>query len=84
MVGLHVIDYEIVNLAVAYDLLDILDIRNEEIHLDSVDEANLLVINDIRVIRNSIWQRPQAFEQVLVAVIHAHIINLVCNFLHDI
>ena len=61
-VGLHVIDYEVVNLAIANNLLDILDIGYKEINLNCIDEAYLLVVNDIGVVRHSVGQRPQTLK----------------------
>ena len=62
VVGLHMVDYQVVYLAVAKNLLDILDIRYKEIHLYGIDEADLLVVNEIRVIRYSIRKWPQSFK----------------------
>ena len=56
------VDYQVVYLAVAKDLLDILDIRYKEIHLYGIDEADLLGVKKIRVIRYSIRKWPQTFK----------------------
>ena len=82
MVRLHVIDHQIVDRAVAYHLLNILQVGHEEIHLHRINQTHLLVINQIRVIAHPIGQRPQTLEKVLVTVVHAHVVNLVCNLYH--
>ena len=62
VVGLHVVDHQIVDRTVAYHLLYILNVRHEEVHLHSVDEAHLLVVYQVRVITDAIGQGPQALE----------------------
>ena len=63
MVGFHVVDDQIVDRTVADDLMDVLDVLGEEIHLDGIDEAHLLVVNEIRVIADAIGQGPQTLEE---------------------
>ena len=78
MVWLHVVDHHIVYLAVAYHLAYVLDELCEEVYLHRVDEAHLVVDDKIGVVRHSVGQRPQALKQVLVAVVHAYIVDVVC------
>ena len=80
VVGLHVVDDKVVNLAVTNDLLDMFQELREEVNLHRINEAHLLVINEIRVVTNTIRQWPQALKEVLVAVVHAYIKDFVCNF----
>ena len=82
VVGFHVVYHQIVYLAVAYHLLDVLDIWHEEVYLDCVDEAHFLIDNEVRVVRNSVRQRPQALKELLVAVVDAYIIDVVFNLNH--
>jgi hypothetical protein len=54
MVGLHVVDDQIVHLAVANDLLNVFDILCEEVNLHGIDETYFLVVDEIRVIADTI------------------------------
>ena len=54
MVGFHVIDDQIVHLAVANDLADVFQILCEEVNLDGVNQTNLLVVDEIRVVADAI------------------------------
>ena len=45
-----------------------------------IDETHPVVVNEVRIVRYAVRKRPQALEERLVAVIDAHIINLVLNF----
>ncbi len=83
MVGFHVVDDEVVDLAVADDLVDVLDELGEEVNLHCVNETYLLVVDEVRVVAHAIGQRPESFKQVLVAVVDANIIDFVCNFQHS-
>ena len=80
VVGLHVVDYKIVDRTVADNFMDVLDKLREEIDLYRIDETHPVVVNEVRIVRYAVRKRPQALEERLVAVIDAHIINLVLNF----
>ena len=82
VVGLHVVDYEIVDGPVAQNLAYVLKVWHEEVHLNGVDEAHLLVVDQVRVVRNAVGQRPQALEKLLVAVVDANVIDFVSNLDH--
>ena len=82
MVGFHVVDDQIVYLAVTNDLLDVFYILRKEIYLYGIDEAHFLVVNEIRVIADTIGQWPQTFEERLVTIVDAYIVDVFCNFLH--
>ena len=84
MVGFHVVDYEIIHLPVADNSLYVLDELGEKVHFDRIYQCHFLVGNEIRVIRNAIWQWPQSFEQRLVAVVHSYVINFVSNLYHNL
>ena len=80
MVWLHMVDDEIVDIAVAYHLVDILKILCEEIHLYCIYQCYLFIIDDVGVVAYSIRQRPKTLETMLVAIVDAYIINVACNF----
>ena len=82
VVGLHVIDDEIVDGAVANDLLDIPDIRDEEIHLNGIHETHLLIDDEIGVVGHAVGQGPEPLEKILVAVVDTHVIGAFGNLLH--
>ena len=84
MVGLHVVDDEVVDGTVADDFLDILDELCEEVHLYGVDKAYFLVDDEVGVIGYTVGQWPQAFEEVLVAVVDAHVEDVVGNGCHNV
>ena len=82
VVGLHVVDDQIVDRFLAYHLLNVLQIRHEEVHLNRIDEAHFVVVDEIGVVGNSVRKWPKPFEKALVAVVHSHIIGFVCDFYH--
>ena len=82
VVWLHVIHHEVVDLAISDYLLDIFQILYKEIYFDGINQTHFLIINEIRIIRYTIGQRPQTLKQVLVTVIHPYIVDFVDNFFH--
>ena len=80
VVGLHVVDHEVVDLAVTDHGMEMLEKLHEEVHLHRINETDFLIIDEIRVVRHAIGQRPQAFEEVLVAVVDTYIMNIFCYF----
>ena len=83
VVGLHVVDNQVVHLAVANDLVDVFNKLCEEVHLDSIDETHFLVVDEIRVIAHTIRQWPQTFKQRLVTIVDTNVVNVFSNFLHS-
>ena len=82
VVGLHVVDDEVVDFPVAYHFADILDELGEKVHFHRINQAHLFVVDQIRVVAHAVRQRPQSLEQVLVAVVHTDVVDFVCNFSH--
>ena len=82
VVRFHVVHHEIVDGTVADHLLDILQEWDEEVYFHRVDEADLVGNDEVRVVAYAIGQGPQALEERLVAVVHAHVIDFVGNFCH--
>ena len=58
MVRFHVIYNQIVDRTVAYDISDFSKIYFEIANIHCIDQCHHFIINQIRVIRNSIGQRP--------------------------
>ena len=73
MVRFYVIDDDVVNLAVANHRADVGEKLREEIYLNGIDKRHLLVVDDIRVVRNTVGQRPKSLENVFMTVVHADI-----------
>ena len=82
VVRFHVVYHHIVNRFVSYDIAYVFEKLEEEIPFDSVDKTHLLVVYDIRVVRNTVGQWPQTLEQMLVAVVYTDIKHTVCNLFH--
>ena len=80
MVGFHVIDDEIVDGAVAYDLTNVGQILCKKSHVDRVDERHLLIGNDIRIVLDACREKPKPLKAVLGAVVDAYIMNVLCDF----
>ena len=72
MVGLDVVDDEIIDRTAAQDALDALQILAEELGLDAVDQRDFLVVDQVRIVGNAVGQRPQVLKQVRLAVVDAH------------
>ena len=47
MVGLHVVNHQVVHLAVTNHLVDMFDKLCKEVYLYRIDEAHLLVVDEI-------------------------------------
>ena len=77
VVGLHVVDDEVVHGAVADHAADFLDVFAEEGHVHRINEGHALrVFDEIGIVRNALRQKPQALEAVLHAVVHSYIVYL--------
>ena len=79
MVGLHVLDHQIVGLAADQDLLDIVQPLVGEILVHGVHDRDLLVQDHIGIVCHAIGDYILAFEQVNLMVVDAYIFNIVGN-----
>ena len=66
MVGFHVIDDEIVDGAVANDFANVGQIFSKKSYVDGVDERDLVVYNNIGVVRDACRKEPKSLKAVLV------------------
>ena len=82
MVGFHVVCYDIVDGSVANHFADILDKLRKEVGFHRVDEAYFFVNNEVRVVRNAVGKRPQAFEFFFLSVVHTYVIGAFYYFNH--
>ena len=73
MVGFDVVDDDVVDRAVADYRAYVGEKLREEVYLNGIDERNLLVVDDVRVVRNAVGQGPKSLEDVLMTVVHADI-----------
>ena len=80
MVGLHVVDDQIVELAVADHLADIGFEPAAECLLDGVDECGFLACDQVGVVRYSLGERPEPFEAGCGPVVDADIVDAGCYF----
>jgi hypothetical protein len=54
MVRFHVIDDQIIDRAIAYHLMDMLDELGEKVNFNGIYQTHLLIVNEIRVITHAI------------------------------
>ena len=73
MVGFDVVDDDVVDRAVAYYRAYVGEKLREEVYLNGIDERHLLVVDDVRVVRNAVGQGPKSLEDVLMTVVNADI-----------
>ena len=76
MVGLHVVDDEVLNRLFANNGLNLGDELLEEADINGIYQGHHLVVNQVRVVRHTVGQGPQAFKEVLVAVVHPNVMDL--------
>ena len=73
MVGLHVVDDQIVDGPVADLAADVVEEDAAETLLDGVDQGDALADDQIGVVRNACGQGPQGFEARSGAVVDADV-----------
>ena len=74
------VDYQVVYRSVPYLFPDFSEKFFREFSFHGVDKGNLLVDDQIRVVGNPEWKRPQPFEKGLFMVIHSDISDPVRYF----
>ena len=84
MVRLHVVHYNVVDGTLADDFANVLKERHEEVHFNGVDKTNFLIVDQIGVVAHAVGKRPEAFEERLVAVVDAHVEDVVDYLFHEI
>ena len=84
MVRFHVINYQIINCSVSDRLGDILQKLIFKTCLYGIYQRNLLIHHEVRIITHTIWQRPKALEENLIAIVYSNGVYSFTNFLHDI
>ena len=77
MVGLHVLDNEIVGRRRPEERLDVAEPLVNEILVDRVEHGYLLVEDDVRIVRHAAFDGVLAFKQVDVVVIDADITDVI-------
>ena len=80
MVRFHMVDDEILDGALADDILYLAQIHLEIADVYRIDQSDRLIIYQVRVVGNPIRQRPHTFKQMLIAVIHSHVVDF--SFYH--
>ena len=85
MVGLHMVDDEIVNGTFADDLADAFEIFGEEGHINGVNEGHSFVVGDeVGVIGYAQGKFPESFKTVFHAVVHADVVYFTLDMHHDL
>ena len=80
MVRFHMVDDEILDGALADDILYLAQIHLEIADVYRIDQSDHFVVYQVRVVGNPIRQRPHTFKQMLIAVIHSHVVDF--SFYH--
>ena len=79
MVGLHVLDYEIIGSASVKRILEIVKPFVGKMSVYGVKNRDLLVDYNVRIIRHSVRNNVLPLEQIDVMVVHAYINNILCD-----
>ena len=79
VVGLHVLDDEIVRSLVAEDLVDVVKPLVCEMLVHGVEDRALRVENRIRVVGHPVGDGVLALEKVNLVVVNAYVADVVCN-----
>ena len=84
MVGLHVLDDEIVDLLPARGLGKVREPFVAEPGVDRVEDDRLAVVDEIRIVGHAARNDVLALEEVDVVVVHADCENAVCKLFHAV
>ena len=74
VIGFHVLHNEIIRLAAAQSLAEIIQPLMRKIAIDRIHDRDFLIQNDIRIVRHAIRHAILPFKQVYPMVIHANIL----------
>ena len=80
VVGLHVVDDQVVDFAVADFAADVLEQAAAEAFFDGVDQGDALADDQIGVVRNACGQGPQGLETGGGAVVDTHVADAGLDF----
>ena len=75
MVGLHVVNHQVVDGSVADDFAYFFEIFCKEGHVYRVDEGHFFIVYQIRVVRNAHREKPKPLEAMFHAVVYAHVMH---------
>ena len=79
MIGLHVLHDQIVRLSAAENGLEVSQPLFSEVLVNSVHDRDLLVHDDIGIVRHSERNHILSLEQVYLMIINANILDVICN-----
>ena len=77
VVGLHVVDDQVVRLTALQRLAHVGKPLVAEMLVDGIEHGNLLIHNDVGIVAYAVRYGVQALEQIDIMVIHAHIADIV-------
>ncbi len=80
MVGLHMVDDDIVQLVALQHMLDIFKEQIVDRTIHSIQQNSLLVQQNIRIIRNTPGDRIHVFEKGKATIVATHPIQIRMNF----
>ena len=84
MVGLHMVNHEIVGLPAAEHLFDLVQPLFAEMRVGRVEYGNLFVENDVGVVRYAVGHFVHTLKKVDRMVVDAYAIDVVFYFEHKI
>ena len=79
VVGLHVVDNQIVGPPAFQNGFDIVHPLVGEILIDRIHDGNFLIEDRIGVVGHTVGDNVLAFKQVDIMVIHADVTDIFCN-----
>ena len=80
MVRFHMVDNKILDGTFADYALYLPKIYLKVTNIYSINQRNRFIVYQVRVVRHSVRQWPHTFKQMLIAVIHSHVVDF--SFYH--
>ena len=75
MVRFHVVDDKILDGAFAYDAFYLPKVYLKVADIHGIHQRHHFIVYQVGVVRHSVGQGPHAFKQMLVTVIHSHVMD---------
>lgn len=72
MVRLHVVDYQVIHLAVADQRRDMVEIVVDELPFDGVDEGDFFIDDEVGIVADSVGNGPNIFKKMGSPVVETH------------
>ena len=75
MIGLHVVDYEIIDGTIPNDSLYLTEELFGVTDIYGIYKGDLLIHNKIRVVAYPMGEWPHAFEEIFGAIVYTYVVN---------